>query len=94
MNSSQQALQTNGKFFLKFRIRFRIFGRNPKFFQKNSEAWILIKLQYVIYQWIRLNELYKQMKSLFRISFLNFDRKPKILAENRKIFKRIARREY
>ena len=34
MDSSQQALQINGKIFFKFRI----FVQKPKFFQKNSEA--------------------------------------------------------
>ena len=38
MDLSQQTLQTNGKLFFKFRIRFQIFGRKPKYFQKNSEA--------------------------------------------------------
>ena len=56
MDSSQQALQTNGKLFFKFGIRFRILGqKQPKIYQKNSDAWILIELQCVIYQLIRLN---------------------------------------
>ena len=57
MDSFQQTLQTNGKLFSKFLIRFWIFGQKPKFFQNNSKALILMKLQSVIYQWIRLNEL-------------------------------------
>ena len=60
MDSSQQALKINRKIFI-FWIRFQIFGRKPKVFQKNGEARILIKLQWVIYQWIRLNKLYKQL---------------------------------
>ena len=69
MNLSQRALQTNGKlFFFKFRISFRINGWKPKKFQTNKEASLLIKLQCVIYQWIRLNELYKLMESFFQIS--------------------------
>ena len=52
-------------FFFKFQIRFRIFGRKPKFFQKNREAWIFIKMQSIVYQWIRLNELYKTRESFF-----------------------------
>ena len=59
MYSSQRALQTNGKLFSNF--EFVIFDRKPNLFQKKSEALILIKLQCVIYQWIRLNELYKLM---------------------------------
>ena len=42
-----------------------------------------------IYQWIRLNELYKLMKTLFfkfQIIFRNIGRKPKILAENQKFW--------
>ena len=35
----------------------------------NREAWIWIKLQCVIYQWICLNMLYKLNKSLFPIIF-------------------------
>ena len=92
MNSSQLALQT------KFQIRFRIFGRKQEIFQMNSEAWILIdQIAMCMYQWICVNELYKLMESFFfqiSNSFLIFDRKPKILAENQKIFLRIARREY
>ena len=61
-----------------FRIRFKILAENWKIFknfdrkqkniQKNTEAWILIKLQCVKYQWICLNELYKLMKSFFETS--------------------------
>ena len=69
MDSSQRALQTNGKIFSNFEFVFEFLAENHFFFfQKNSEAWILIKLQCVIYQWIRfneLNELYKQMESFF-----------------------------
>ena len=53
---------------------FLIFGRKPKKFRKNSEAWILIQLQCVIYQWIRLDKFYKHMESFF----FNFE----FLAEN------------
>ena len=63
MDSSQQALQTNGKLFSNFELVFEFFSRKPKFFQKNREAWIMIKLQCVVFQWIRLNELYKLMES-------------------------------
>ena len=44
-----------------------------------------------MHQWIRLNELYKLMESFFfkfRIRFRTFGRKPKILAENRRILKK------
>ena len=79
MDSSQRALQANTKLFFKFQISFRNFGWKPKNIQNNNEAWMLIKLQCVIYQWIRLNELYKQMESFFS----NFE----FLAENQKFFK-------
>ena len=36
--------------------------------QKNSEAWILIKVQCVIHQWIRFDKLYKPLESFFQIS--------------------------
>ena len=62
---------------------------NRIFFQKNSEAWILIKFQWVIYLWILLNELYKLMNFFFfklNINFQNFcrifGRKPKNIQKN------------
>ena len=63
MDSSQRALQTNEKFFFsKFWISFLIFGQKSKFFKMDSEVWILIKVQCVIYQCIWLNKLYKLME--------------------------------
>ena len=62
MNLSQQALQTDESF---FQIRFWNFGRKPKNIWMNSEALILIKVHCVIYQWIRLNKLYKLMERFF-----------------------------
>ena len=44
------------------------FWPETEHFQKNKETWILIKLQCVMYQWIRFNELYKLMESSFKIS--------------------------
>ena len=58
-------LQTNEKLFPNFKLFFEIFGRKPKIIQKIGEAWILIKLQCVINQWIRFNELYKVMENIF-----------------------------
>ena len=58
----------------RFQKKSKKFGRKPENIQWiASEAWILIKLQCVIYQWIRLDKLYKQMKSFskIRILFLN-----------------------
>ena len=48
--------------------------------ETNSEAWVLIKVQCVIYQWIRLDKLYKLMERFFlkfRICFWIIDWKSK-----------------
>ena len=45
-----------------FQIRFRIIGRKPNNIQTNREAWILIKVHYLIHQWIRLDKLCKLME--------------------------------
>ena len=65
-------------------------AENQKNIQTKSEAWILIKIQCVIYQLIRLDKLYKQRE----IFFSNFKLVFEFLSENRKIFKQIARHEY
>ena len=68
MVSSQRALQTNGKLFSN-----GINGRKSKNIQTNSKASILIKVQTVqcvIYQWIRLDKLYKVANGKL---FPNFD---------------------
>ena len=57
MDLSQRTLQNNGRIFFKFQIRFRINGQKPKNIQTNSEGSILIKVQCVKYQWIRLDKL-------------------------------------
>ena len=86
MDSSRRALQTNERLFVnfifvsKFWQKTENFGLKPKNIQKNSESWILIKLQCVIYQWICLNKLYKLMEKLFKISDFFYE----ILTENRK----------
>ena len=81
-------------FFFKFYIYFRNFGPKTENFgwkpkKKNSDEWILIKLQCVTYQWICLHELYKQMESFFQISNLL-----SIFGQKQIFFKRIARRKY
>ena len=35
------------------------------YIEMKSEAWILIKVQCFIYQWIRLDKLYKLMEGFF-----------------------------
>ena len=52
-----QALQTYGK--------FSNYCRKSTNIQMNSELWILIKVQCVIYQWISLDKLNKLMESFF-----------------------------
>ena len=49
-----------------FQISFRIIGRKPKTIQTNSESWILIKVEYVIHQCIRLDKLYTLIESFFQ----------------------------
>ena len=68
MKSFFQILNSFSKFWAENRKIFRNFGRKTKNIQKNSKAWILIKSQCVIYQWIHLNEFFKLMKSFFQIS--------------------------
>ena len=71
MDLSQQALQTNA--FSKFLIIFQIIGWKPENIQTNSEAWILTKVQCIIYQLIWFDKLYKLMESFFKFQnhFLN-----------------------
>ena len=52
--------------------------------EMNSEAWVLIKVQCVIYQWIRLDKLYKLMESFFKN--FEFVFVFELLTENHKIF--------
>ena len=80
MDSSQRALQTNEIIFSNFVFEFW-----PKTEKCSNEqrGGNIDQLQCVIYQWIRLNELYKLMESFFS----NFNFVFELLAENRKIFK-------
>ena len=73
IDSIQQALQTKGKPFSNFEFVFELFAVTPKNIRTNREAWILIKMQCVIFQWIRLNMLYKLMIFFFKFRnhFLN-----------------------
>ena len=47
-----------------------IFGPKTGKHSMNKKPWILIKLQCVVYQWIRLDKLYKQMESFSKIKIL------------------------
>ena len=69
MDSSQRALQTNGKLISNSFLNYR---RKPENIQTNSEARILLKFHCVIYQWIRLDKLYKLMQSFLKF-FSNND---------------------
>ena len=73
MDSSREALQTNGKLFFLISNSFSNISQKPKNIQTNREAWILVKVQCVIYQWIRLDMLYKLIEafSKFLNHFLN-----------------------
>ena len=51
----------------KYQIHFQINGRKLKNIQTNSEAWILIKFQFFMCQWICINKLYKLMESFLQI---------------------------
>ena len=64
MNLCPRVLQTHENLF-KFRIGFRNNGRKRKNIEINSEALISNKFHCVLYQWIRLDKLYKQMESFF-----------------------------
>ena len=72
--------------FFQLQIRFRIDGRKPNIIQKNSEAWILIKVQCVLYQWISFDTLFK-LNGGFSNLVIIFE----LLAEKQKIFKRIEK---
>ena len=47
MDSSQWALQTNGKLVLNVELIFEILAENQKTFKKIAELWILIKMQWI-----------------------------------------------
>ena len=49
-------------FFPSFELVFEFVAKNQKNFKMDSEVWILIKVQCVIYQCIWLNKLYKLME--------------------------------
>ena len=53
----------------------------------NSEPWILIEVQCIIYQWICLDKLQTDGKLFSNFIF-------ELMAKNQKIVKRIERREY
>ena len=67
-----------------FKFVFELMAEKSKNIETNSEAWVLIKVQCVIYQWIRLDKLYKLMERFF--SNLEFVFVFELLTENPKIF--------
>ena len=73
--------------FFKLQIRFRIDGRKPNIIQTNSEAWILLKVQCVLYQLIGFDTLYKLIGSFFFNFVIIFE----LLTEKQKIFKSIEK---
>ena len=74
------------KSFFKFRVRFRIFDRKPNFFKRIARYIGQIAICCISMdssqQALQTNE-----KLFFKLVF-------EILADNRKMFKRIERREY
>ena len=73
-----------------FKFIFELMVEKSKNIETNSEAWVLIKVQCVIYQWIRLDKLYKLMERFFfQISnlflFLNYWLKIKKYSINNKV---------
>ena len=52
------------------KIFILINGLKPKIIQTNSEVKILLKFNCAIYQWIRVDKLYKLMESFLKISEL------------------------
>ena len=56
------SLTNTWKAFFKFRICFRIFDQKSKIFQKNCEAWILMKLQCVYYASPTSGEAYRDRR--------------------------------
>ena len=88
MDSSNWALQTNEKFLFNFNFVFELaICQKTKNIQS---AWILIEVQCIIlYQWIRLNMLFKLTESFFfnfRIQFWICGRKPKKFQKNRELW--------
>ena len=66
INGSILTSSTNKwKSFFKFQFVFELMVEKSKNIETNSEAWVLIKVQCVIYQWIRLDKLYKLMERFF-----------------------------
>ena len=83
MDSSQRALLTNRKFFFKF------LAENQNCSKRIAKRDYWSKCNALCINKIRLNELFKLMKSFFQISFQNFGQKLKILAKKQKIFSRM-----
>ena len=61
MDSYQQVPQTNGNIFPNFNFVFKLLTE-----KYSNGVNIDRSAMYYIYQWIRLNELYKPMESFFK----------------------------
>ena len=103
MDSSQQALQTNGMFFFfsNFKLVFELMAENRKIFKliARREYWSKCYVLYI--NGFVLTSSTNKSKFFFLILnlFSNYWPKTvrysfKLMAKNRKIFKQIARREY
>ena len=69
-----QCIRLNGLYkpmdsFFPISNSFSNYWPKPENIQMNSDAWILITLQCVIYQWIWLDKLYKLMECFFFLIF-------------------------
>ena len=83
MDSSRQALQSNGKLFFKFRISFRNIGRKPKNIELRGvdidlSAMCCISMDSSRQALQTIGKLFFK----FRISFRNIGRKPKNIQTN------------
>ena len=87
MDSSQRALQIDRKL---FSIRFQIFGRKPKFFQKKYQG---VNIDQIAMCYISMDSSERALQTDEKL-FSNFELVFEFLAENLKFFKRITRRVY
>ena len=76
------------QFFFKF--RFRIFDQKQK---KFSKEWRVVNIDLIALCYMSMDSCEQALQTNEKL-FSYFKLVFKILAENRKIFKRIARREY
>ena len=91
MDSSQQALQSNGKFFFSnFELAsFWNFGKSVKY---SKELWV-VNIDQIAIRYMSMDSSQRDLQTCRKL-FSNFEFVFKFLAKNRKFFKRIVMREY